>query len=413
MSNQRKLTALLHELQHARSPLAQARVLARGWRTVRELSPTDRRLLARHAGFDGAEEILEGLSQRKGGLGPARLLRVLARAWRTVRELSPTDRRLLARHAGFEGAEDILEGLSQRKGGLAPALLLRVLDNARGTDSSTVSELLAAFRDPQRRDEAISLGAELANDLLAETVAEEVPEEVSEAIEELQAVEESIIETPEEALAALNALESEEEANLDEPPASAPETNDSREAETETVPPQRSEPQPEPKSPPPPPKPPVVDWSRWHDATASRRPAPVPRQEVRPSVSEVGSRRFEARAVMGAMGAEQSVFSQLRVLRRELSGFAGSSVNTLRELIEAFPDGWARRRALCALLESGIPAETRDALELVSGLGRELDRRWCLGLLARKGDLRGALLSQALDLVDSEYSKRRLTAIAG
>ena len=369
MSTQRQLTALLHELQHARSPLAQARVLAR--------------------------------------------------AWRTVRELSPTDRLLLARHAGFDGAEDILEGLSQRKGGLAPAMLMRVLANARGTDGSTVSELLAALRDPQRRDEAIALGAELANDLLAEPVAGEVPEEISEAIEELQAVEESIIETPEEALAALNALESEEEANLDEPPASesasvsAPETNDSREAETETVPPQRSEPQPEPKSPPPPPKPPVVDWSRWHDATASRRPAPVPRQEVRPSVSEVGSRRFEARAVMGAMGAEQSVFSQLRVLRRELSGFAGSSVNTLRELIEAFPDGWARRRALCALLESGIPAETQDALELVSGLGRELDRRWCLGLLARKGDLRGALLSQALDLVDSEYSKRRLRAIAG
>jgi len=365
MNTQRQLTALLHELQHARSPLAQARVLARGWRTVRELSPTDRRLLARHA--------------------------------------------------GFEGAEDILEGLSQRKGGLAPAMLLRVLGNARGTDSSTVSELLAAFRDPQRRDEAISLGAELANDLLAEPVAEEVPEEISEAIEELQAVEESIIETPEEALAALNALEAEEEANVDEPPASAsaPETNDSREAETEAVPPQRSEPQPEPKSSPPPPKPPVVDWSRWHDATASRRPAPVPRQEVRPSVSEVGSRRFEARAVMGAMGAEQSVFSQLRVLRRELSGFTGSSIATLHELIETYPDGWARRRALCALFEAGIPAETRDALELVGCLGRELDRRWCLGLLARKGDLRGALLSQALDLVDSEFAKRRLAVIAG
>ena len=113
------------------------------------------------------------------------------------------------------------------------------------------------------------------------------------------------------------------------------------------------------------------------------------------------------------MGAEQSVISQLRVLRRELSGFAGSSIDTLRELIEAFPDGWARRRALCALLEAGIPAETRDALELVACLDRELNRRWCLGLLARKGDLRGALLSQALDLVDSEFAKRRLAAAAG
>ena len=96
---------------------------------------------------------------------------------------------------------------------------------------------------------------------------------------------------------------------------------------------------------------------------------------------------------MGAMGAQQSVFSQLRVLRRELSGFAGSSIDTLRELIETFPDGWARRRALSALLETGIPAgNPKDALELVSCLDRELDRRWCLGLLARKGDLRGAIL---------------------
>ena len=108
MGNQRKLAALLHELQHARSPLAQARVLARAWRTLRELSPTDRRLLARQAGFDGAEEMLEGLSRRKGGL--------------------------------------------------APAMLLRVLANARGTDDAEFGELVGAFRDPERLDEAVHLG---------------------------------------------------------------------------------------------------------------------------------------------------------------------------------------------------------------------------------------------------------------
>ena len=116
---------------------------------------------------------------------------------------------------------------------------------------------------------------------------------------------------------------------------------------------------------------------------------------------------------MGAMGAEPSVLFQLRVLRRELSGYSGSSIDTLRELIEVFPDGWARRRALCALFDAGIPAETRDALDLVSCFGRELDRRWCLGILAHRGDLRGSMLSRALDLGDSDFSKRRLAAIAG
>jgi len=349
MGTQQKLTALLYELQHARSPLAQARVLAR--------------------------------------------------AWRTVRELSPTDRRLLARHAGFDGAEDILEGLSRRKGGLAPAMLLRVLANARGTDGSTVSELLAAFRDPERRGEAVSLGAELASDLLAEPPPEEATPEIGGAIEELQAVEGSIIETPEEALAALNALGPEQDDEIVETgPEPVPEP------EPDPVP------EPEPEAQPPPL---VVDWSRWREPTASIRPAPTPREEMRPPASDRSSRRFEARAVMGAMGAQQSVFSQLRVLRRELSGFAGSSADTLRELIESFPDGWARRRALSALLENGIPSETRNALELVSCLDRELDRRWCLGLLARRGDLRGPILVRALELLDTEYSKRRLTATAG
>ena len=80
MSVQRKLNALLFELQTARSPLAQAKVLARAWRTLRELSPTDRRLLARHVSFDGAEEMLEGLGTRKGGWAPAMLLQILSNA---------------------------------------------------------------------------------------------------------------------------------------------------------------------------------------------------------------------------------------------------------------------------------------------------------------------------------------------
>jgi hypothetical protein len=115
---------------------------------------------------------------------------------------------------------------------------------------------------------------------------------------------------------------------------------------------------------------------------------------------------------MGAMGAPSSVLSQLRVLRRELSGLKGSSVSTLRELIESFADGWVRRRALCALLEEGIPSQTSDALELVSTLGRELDRRWCLGVLARRGVLRGSALTRALEMVESTFGKRRLTVMA-
>jgi hypothetical protein len=360
MNNERKLSALLHELQHAKSPLAQARVLAR--------------------------------------------------AWRTIRELGPTDRKLLARHAGFEGAEDILEGLNRRKGGLAPAMLLRVLANARGTDGAAVADILSAFRDPDRRDEAVSRSVDLAGDLLAEPEEqgpeEGAPEDVSEALEELQAVEESITETPEEALAALNALEPEPAAE----PELASEPVFEVDVEQEVEKPDR-EPEPPPRPEPPPP-PPVVDWSRWQTATDRPRPAPVPHPDVPSIVTDGRPRRFEASAVMGAMGAASSVLSQLRVLRRELSGFKGSSVPTLRELIASFPDGWVRRRALCALLEEGIPSQTSDALDLVSTLGRELDRRWCLGVLARRGMLRGSALTRALEMVEAPFGKRRLRVMA-
>jgi hypothetical protein len=280
------------------------------------------------------------------------------------------------------------------------------------------------------------MGADLASEFLEEPEAEKVREEVGEALGELQAVEESIVESAEEALAALSAIEPDSEPQHPSASESAPEIEAVPEAEDtpaseseyeeaheeETAPEAKAEqqseaatkpePSPEPEPPPPPTSPPVVDWNRWQSATEGSRPAPAPRPELRPSVSDVGTRRFEAKAVMGAMGAEHSVLSQLRVLRRELSGFRGSSVATLRELIEAFPDGWARRRALCALFEEGIPSDASDGLELVSCLERELDRRWCLGVLARRGELRGSVLTRALDLVDSAFGKKRLTAAA-
>ena len=54
----------------------------------------------------------------------------------------------------------------------------------------------------------------------------------------------------------------------------------------------------------------------------------------------------------------------------------------LRSVVEAFPDGWARRRALVELLRTGVPPALGDALGLVEVLGSERDRLWCLGTLA-------------------------------
>jgi hypothetical protein len=116
--------------------------------------------------------------------------------------------------------------------------------------------------------------------------------------------------------------------------------------------------------------------------------------------------------VPGALGAEPSILSRLLELRRELSGMAGSSVETLREVVESFEDGWARRRAVAAFLDAGIPESANGALELVATLGRERDRRWCLGILASRGDLEGPRLDRALELVTSPWARRRIEMAA-
>jgi len=357
MSTSRKLNTLLFELQTAGSPLQQAKILARGWRTLRELSPTDRRLLAKHAGFDGAEEILEGLAKR---------------------------------------------------GGLSPAMLLRVLANARSTDATAVGELLSAVRNPLRRDEAVTRGIDLARDLLAdpEGVGEGEPEEVGEALGELRAVDSATQEGLEEALAALNALEEADEDDDAEEPAGIPDP------EPQAAPEPESPPEPEPEIEPSPVVPPIVDWSRWQTPSPTHRAVPTPPEVSIEPVDDVVSRRFDPQLLPGALGAELSVLSRLIVLRRELSGIAGSSVETLRELVESFEDGWARRRALTAFLEEGIPESAGDALELVATLGRESDRRWCLGILASRGDLEGPRLDRALELVTSPSARRRIELAA-
>ncbi len=138
MSVQRQLNALLFELQTAQSPLAQAKILARSWRTLRDLSPTDRRLLARHAGFDGAEQVLEGLATRKKGF--------------------------------------------------APAALLQMLNTARATDGATVAGILAGLRDPLQREETVARGADLISEVLRDGIADEPPQEIVDALDELHSV---------------------------------------------------------------------------------------------------------------------------------------------------------------------------------------------------------------------------------
>jgi hypothetical protein len=77
-------------------------------------------------------------------------------------------------------------------------------------------------------------------------------------------------------------------------------------------------------------------------------------------------------------------------------------------VIEGFPDGWARRRALLELLRAGIPGSLRDALALVEALGSDRDRLWCLGALADEREIAEADREALLAAAGSPTARRRL-----
>ena len=115
----------------------------------------------------------------------------------------------------------------------------------------------------------------------------------------------------------------------------------------------------------------------------------------------------------GRLGGAASLTARFQILRRHLEEARGLSAEELLPAVEAFPDGWARRRALLELLRSGSPGALPDALGLVESLGAERDRAWCLGALADGRALAGhdrESLLAAVSSLSSRYNplRRRL-----
>ena len=106
------LTALIFELQRAPTPADKAKALARAWRTVRGLKPAERRLLAREVGFDGAEELIDGLGGSERGIfAPAAVLEALQKRGVDAHAWDPRERSMVDfGTAGFDRAWIALHG---------------------------------------------------------------------------------------------------------------------------------------------------------------------------------------------------------------------------------------------------------------------------------------------------------------
>ncbi|MEN8164091.1 MAG: hypothetical protein ABFS37_08175 [Acidobacteriota bacterium] len=326
------------------------------------------------------EQLAAMVFELKGAASPVAKAKALARAWRMVRRLSPADRMALAEEAGFEGAEDLLENLAAKKGGVAPALMLQFLNSLRDRGDEGLSNVMAGLRDPETRDQILIRGAD--------AVAEAFGPEVAEDEEILDLLADSTEATAVAPNFQAPPLPVEDEDSVVGEAAAEPTRVDQPITETDSVAPEGA-------------------MEVVHEIS---EPSPVvseadtPDVEIRPS--ERGS--VDIGFLVEDLKDEVSLVDRLVCLREAIPALA-PAVGECRHLVEAFPKGWPRRRALVALLGDGLPVDIGEAIDLIGDLESPADRRWCLGVLADSGDLEGAEAERAMGMTESPTLRRRIS----
>jgi len=333
----------------------------------------------------------------------------MARAWRTIRGLNATERRLLVREVGFDGAEDLVEGLTGKSGGgFAPAAVLEALGKARGDEGLSVRGILTGLRDPETRKDLLARGMDLAADSY-----DPVDEEVDEALVMAEPVVDDIP-TAQPISGVVHRKADSTRTEIDEilaVPAHEPVAPEPDPELPEIPPPPPSEieppPAPEvnPELEPPVPAREASPWDEpWQNApVADPAEPPAPRR----------NRWFDAPRVSDQRKTTGSVLDRIRAARDAIPTLRNAGPREIRENLETLPELWARRRMLVDFIDAGIPAGVGETLDLIEDLDRPVDRRWCLAALARRGDLTGADLDRALELLSSPAARRRVAALAG
>jgi hypothetical protein len=297
---------------------------------------------------------------------PFERLKILSRAWAVLRAMTPQERLIVTSQLGLDHADEVLDAIAKRSGHEAAPELVAMIERAQMKGTTHLPALIADLRDPRRRSERLSQGALAAvEEALASAPAAPVPEP--------KPAPPAMVATPATPVAPV----------IQAPPAVL-----------------AAAPEPVPVAPPPPPAvaPPVAE------------PPPPPKPPPPPAPP---ARRVEDGGLAGKLAGASSLTARFHVLRRHLADTRGLPADGLRAIVEAFPDGWARRRALVELLRTGAPAALGDALGLLDVLGSERDRLWCLGTLASTlAENRRALNSQdretLLAAAPSPTARRRL-----
>lgn len=350
---QSELLELIARIRTVRSPLERMRVLTDAWRTIRELGPEERKRLARFVGGRGAERILERLGNHKGGLRPSELRTAIARARRREGVTLQDGVDLLEELLKEDGPDETPEREEpvSRVGAprIEPPLAVPpASDGGKQAPAAPVAPTVATTAATAAAAAAVSRAARKRVREIAREV-EEVPEPG----------------------AATPPSETEPD-RVGEPPLASSPPSRGLAPEPEAPPPSEAEPSavvPARTIGPPklPDLPPLPDFPT---ATGAEQPG-----AAGPGIPE---------GVAGGIAAAGRADLRLRVLRDGLDGIGDEAIPGA---VDAFPDGWERRRAIQALYRSGRPADIDAALALLEHLANASDRTWCaLTLLDRHGD---------------------------
>jgi hypothetical protein len=315
-----------------------------------------------------ADELLNLRRELAAATSPLQRMQLLARSWRSVRQLSPEQRKQLAKAVGAEGVEGMLDRIAAHKGRVGASFLVPSLEKFRGMDPDALGRLIEALRDPERRRQVLEDSASAVGDVLIGKPTEEP--ETEQAIDDrvdLEAEAEAVVDGDGE-----RELEDEPEDDEDEA-ASLPPSADLRPAVPVPLPPLIS---PRIETVPPPPAP-VLAVSVPPSSTPSAPPVPADElefEDVR-SAPTLGRRLALARLAMDEtpgwstdrIRALLDVFPQdwarRRVLVEVLKRGLVEDTSQAIDLIGSLESRASRRWCVSLLLHQREPTETeRQAL---------------------------------------------------
>jgi hypothetical protein len=337
--------------------------------------------------------------------GPVDRVRLLAKSLAALRGLSPWDRKVLLRMAGFEGAEVLVERLAREDEATARRLrgLLKELEGR----PEELERTMRALADPARRGEALDQLLAVLDEGFEEPEPETpppaVPEPPGAPLPEPPPVPERPI-----SLAPPGPLPPRAKASRQAPRATArPEP--APQPPTKAAPPPRA---PSSQASPPQATPePVLEPAPAPSPKAPPEPvvlaAPPPPR--RPAAPATPPDRPEESVPEGDGSGAGSVLGRLLELRRRIAAGEAPDAATLRRAFDRdLPFPWARRRALQAWLEAAPPADLDESLALIDELGTPSARAWCLGALAGRGNWSDAEWRRIVAAAPTPAARRRL-----